>query len=233
MSIPVRLQIENGMYHIIVRGNNKEKIFFDNEDYKIFLKFLDQACKKYNVIIYTYCLMTNHYHLHIETIKANLIQFMHWLNMEYVININYKYKRTGHLFQGRYTSLIIEKDTYCLALNRYIHLNPVNAGIVQSPEDYQWSSLASYLNHDKSIKSLNIEYLLNYFGKQIKKAILNYKNYINEGLQYKVNNLLDRVKGELILGSDAFIEKIQKRIGKNKLDINLYTQVNKLRKIND
>ncbi len=230
MSIPLRIQIENGMYHIIVRGNNKQDIFINPEDYTFFLKILEQACKKFKITIYTYCLMSNYYHLHIETKEANLVKFMHWLNTEYVININFKYKRTGHLFEGRYKSILVDKDTYCLSLNRYIHLNPVNAGLVKYPGDYLWSSYSSYLRGHPLIQGLNINFLFDYFGKNKNRAIVNYKEYIYEGLNFKQDSIAERIKGELILGNDDFLKRIETKIGKNKINTDLYTQIRKLRR---
>lgn len=230
MSIPLRIQLSNCMYHIIVRGNNRGKIFWQRKDYQLFLGFLDQASKKFEVKIYTYCLLPNHYHLQIETLKPNLIPFMHWLNMKYVININFIYHRTGHLFEGRYKSIVVDKDAYALSLNRYIHLNPVKAGLCKSAEDYIWSSMPIYLGNQADLISLDCTFILEYFGKDRKKSVRLYKDYIQEGLSFNNNDLHYRVKGDLILGNEQFINKIENRIGKSQLDPVLYTQLKKLRK---
>lgn len=136
MARPLRIEFEGAVYHITARGNERKKIYLSKSDYEKFLKYLGDTKKKYNIVIHCYVLMSNHYHLIIETPEANLSRAMHYINGSYTTYFNIKRKRSGHLFQGRFKSILVDKDNYLLELSRYIHLNPVRAGIVEKPEDY-------------------------------------------------------------------------------------------------
>ena len=138
MARPYRLQIENGLYHITSRGNERRQIYLDDSDYKKFLEYVGKAKEKYKVYLYAYVLMSNHYHLLIETTQENLSHLMHYLNGSYTSYFNWKHKRHGHLFQGRYKSILVDKETYFMELTRYIHLNPVKAKMVEDPLKYPW-----------------------------------------------------------------------------------------------
>ena len=131
------------------RGNERGKIFFSDEDHKKFLSYLREAKEKYGIVLHCYVLMTNHYHLLIETPQGNLSKAMHYLNGSYTTYINVKRKRSGHLFQGRFKSIVVDRDSYLGELSRYIHLNPVRAGLAQKPEDYPFSSYRAYLKPTK------------------------------------------------------------------------------------
>src|SRR4030067_396555 len=158
MARPLRIEFKGAVYHITARGNERKKIYLSKIDYEKFLKYLDDTKKKYNVVIHCYVLMSNHYHLIIETPEANLSKVMHYINGSYTTYFNIKRKRSGHLFQGRFKSIIVDKDNYLLELSRYIHLNPVRAGIVEKPEDYQYSSYKTYIA--KSENALITDYLV-------------------------------------------------------------------------
>lgn len=132
-------------YHIMSRGNHQLKIFKDDEDRQVYLSILGQVKEKYPFILHAYCLMTNHIHIQLETIEIEPGKIMKLLNMKYAIFFNKKYRFVGQLMQGRYRAELIEDDRYFLALNRYIHLNPVKAGIVHHPRDYKWSSYNAYI----------------------------------------------------------------------------------------
>jgi len=139
MSRPLRISFDNAVYHITARGNRREKIFYSDNDKKVFLQKMDQTFIKYAICCYAYCLMDNHYHLFIKTSHANLSQGMHYLNVSYANYFAAKYKTTGPLFQGRYKSLLIDADNYALTLSCYIHLNPLRAGITKSIDEYPWN----------------------------------------------------------------------------------------------
>ena len=140
MARPLRIVYRGAFYHVAARGNERRKIFLSGADYAKFLAYLGDALCKYGVVLHAYALMGNHYHLVVETPEANLSAFVHALNSAYTTYFNVKRKRWGHLFQGRYKSIVIEKDAYLVELSRYVHLNPVRAGVVQKPEDYGLSS---------------------------------------------------------------------------------------------
>ena len=128
---PLRIEFAGGLYHITSRGNRKEVIYLLDEDRQKFLSVLGDACTKYNWLCHSYCLMSNHYHLLIETPFCNLSKGMRYLNSVYTQKFNKAHNRVGHVLQGRYKSILVEKDPYLLELARYIVLNPVRAGMVQ------------------------------------------------------------------------------------------------------
>lgn len=134
-------------YHIMSRGNHRLEIFRDDEDRQVFLSMLTQVKEKHPFKLHAYCLMSNHVHFHLETIEADPGKIMKLLNMKYAIFFNKKYRFVGQLMQGRFRAEVVEDDRYFLALNRYIHLNPVEAGIVLRPEDYRWSSYNAYVEN--------------------------------------------------------------------------------------
>ena len=140
MARPLRIIYEGAFYHVTARGNERRRIFLSHRDYEKFLSYLAEAVHKYGVILHAFVLMANHYHLIVETPKGNLSSFMHSLNSAYTTYFNIKRRRAGHLFQGRYKALLIDVDNYLLELSRYIHLNPVRAGMTERPEAYRYSS---------------------------------------------------------------------------------------------
>lgn len=141
-----RIFYENAHYHITDRGNDKADIFTDTEDRKEYLALLGAAKRDHGILVPAFALMTNHIHLYLVTPKANLSEAMFALNNAYSHYYNKKHGKTGHLFEGRYKCKLVQSDRYALALSRYIHLNPVKAGLAAKPEDYPWSSAADYLN---------------------------------------------------------------------------------------
>lgn len=146
MARPPRIIYEGAFYHVTARGNDRKKVFLSRADYEKFLSYLKDALLKYGVILHGYALMTNHYHLIVETPRANLSSFMHAIASGYTTYFNMKRKRSGHLFRGRYKAILVDRDGYLLELSRYIHLNPVRATLVERPEDYPYSSYRSYLS---------------------------------------------------------------------------------------
>lgn len=207
MARPLRIEFENCMYHITSRGIEKNIIFKRVTDRKRFLEYLEEDLYRFNVYLYAYVLMDNHYHLFIQTTKPNLSHFMHNLNTAYSVYFNKKYHRVGHLFQGRFKAIIVDKDTYLLELIRYIHLNPVKAAMVSLPEEYRWSSYREYIGQREK-KIVKTDWLEGYFGKNgVKKFI----RFTNEGIKKEINPFKN-LKASLILGSDAFVDKIRGKI---------------------
>jgi len=131
MGRPLRIEYTGALYHITSRGNERKKIFLDDRDRKKFLAILEDYHDRYGILIHSYVLMDNHYHLILETPKGNLLKVMHGLNGGYTGYFNRKYGRSGHLFQGRYKGIMIEKDSYLIPLSRYVHLNPVRARVAE------------------------------------------------------------------------------------------------------
>jgi putative transposase len=153
MSRPARIQYEGAFYHVMNRGNTRAEIFVDDKDRKKFYDILGNVEERFRVDIYAFVLMKNHYHLLLETSLPNLSRAIQSLNGDYALYFNNRHNRPGHLFQGRFKAMLVEKGHYLLELSRYIHLNPVRADIVKTPESYKWSSLPIYLGEELELPS--------------------------------------------------------------------------------
>lgn len=206
MTRPLRIEYPDAFYHITSRGNERRVIFRNREDREKFISFLQSASERYQALIALYCLMDNHYHLLLETPLGNLSAILHHINAGYTSYFNRKHGRVGHLFQGRFKAILVEKDVYALELSRYIHLNPVRAAIVKRPEDYPWSSYRIYIGKEKGFQFLETNTVLAYFGKDRGKARVKYRQFVEEGLKRGVKNPLESVTASTILGGERFIE---------------------------
>lgn len=140
-----RIWYPGAMYHIFKRGNRKLPLFYETDDYHAYMYFLELTRRKFPFHLHAYCLMPNHIHLQLETINDEIHHIMHKLNFRYAIYLNKRYDFVGHVFQGRYGAKLIETRAYLLDVSRYIHLNPVEAKIVSTPEQYEWSSYQAYI----------------------------------------------------------------------------------------
>ncbi|MFA6433355.1 MAG: transposase [Elusimicrobiales bacterium] len=197
-----RIFFENAHYHVTDRGNDKHDIFVDDLDRREYLKLLGQGKRDFGFLIPAYALLTNHVHLYLVTPKANLGEAMFWLNNTYSHYFNHRHGKSGHLFEGRYKYKLIQWDRYSMALARYIHLNPVRAGIVKSPEDYEWSSHRQYLApwagglSDPSL-------VLDLFGSTHDTALAGYTAFMNEPIPPKLWRIFDKNRNA-VLGSPDF-----------------------------
>jgi len=209
MARPLRVEYPGAFYHVINHGNSQEKLFNGPGDYQKFLQYLEKASDRFAVIVHTYCLMGNHYHLLLETVEPNLSVTMQWLNVSYATYFNRKYNRKGHLFQGRFKAILIEAEAYLKHLSRYIHLNPVRAQIIDTPEQYQWSSYSAFVGKQKSPKFLKIDWLLSNFGSSTKRARKNYREFI-EGVDIRsVKDPSKQLEGGFILGDTDFVNWVK------------------------
>lgn len=199
MARSYRLQGENCFYHITSRGDDRKKIFLSDFDFEKFLEYVEVAKDKYNFHFYAYCLMSNHYHLFLETIHPNLSKIMQYINTAYTVYYNKKRNKTGHLFQGRYKSIMVDEDSYFLELTRYIHLNPVRAKIVELPQNYKWSSYNGYIKH-KTDKYIDYSELDSYLGMES----ANYKDFVISSINRR-DSLLDKVYAGSFLGGKDFV----------------------------
>jgi putative transposase len=196
-----RVLIENGVYHIVARGNNKQNIFKKHQDYSFYLHLLQRYRLKYEVKIYHYALMPNHVHMIIEANPKPLISFMHGISLSYAQHFQKKYTCIGHFWQDRYKSHIIEKEVYLARCARYIELNPVRAQIAARPEDYPYSSYNFYAWGKKSdIITPDPLYLDS--DSNIQKRQIQYRELVAEG----INETLE-VKEKHFLASDEFIKQ--------------------------
>jgi len=157
--------------------------------------------------------MENHYHLLLETPRGNLSQVLHYLNGAYTTYFNVKRKRSGHLFQGRYRALLVEMENYCQELSRYIHLNPVRAGLVEAPEDHPWSSYRAYVGLKRKPSWLQTGLILSYFSSEARAVQRKYREFVKEALRIPIRNPLEEVCASTFLGSESFIDRIWKKRG--------------------
>jgi REP element-mobilizing transposase RayT len=210
MARQLRIEYPGAFYHVTSRGNQKQSVFFSPWDKARFLDCLDEAHEKHDLLVHSYCLMENHYHLMLETRQANLSKIMHFINTSFTVYLNKRYKRVGHLFQGRFKAILLEAETYAQELSRYIHLNPLRAGIVRRPEDYPWSSLREYLGQREPPRWLEMSFVLGLFGDDIDNARLQYAGFISSALISNITNPFKNKNGgsPAILGSKGFLERI-------------------------
>jgi putative transposase len=201
MARPYRLQGKGLLYHITSRGDGRKKIFINDYDFNKFLDYLKLAKEKFKFNLYAYCLMGNHYHLLIETTQPNLSRIMQYINTAYTIYYNKKQNNCGHLFQGRYKSILIEADSYFKELTRYIHLNPVRAKIVQTPDKHKWSSYSLYLNA-KDNGLVNIKEARRLLDMDIKQ----YMSFVDAAIDKPIDPIKNIYAG-FLLGSREFIQE--------------------------
>ena len=182
MARPLRIEFAGALYHITSRGDRREAIYEDDEDREAFLGVLAEVVERYNWICHAFCLMTNHYHLVIETVEGNLSQGMRQLNGVYTQVSNRRHNRVGHLFQGRFKGILVDKDAYLLELSRYVVLNPVRAGMVNTPAQWRWSSYRAMMGQAPVPKWLAVDALLSQFGAVREEARQHYQHFISDGV---------------------------------------------------
>ena len=210
MARPLRIEFPDAFYHITARGNERKDIYRDDRDRERFLGYLETSVSRYKAVVHVYCLMSNHYHLLLSTPAGNLSQIMRHINGGYTTYFNKRHNRAGHLFQGRYKAILVEADPYAGELSRYIHLNPVRAGITVQPEKYLWSSYAAYIGKAAQPRWFTTDWLLRYFGKKTADARKAYRFFVQAAVGTKEDPLKEATAG-LILGRAEFIEEIRER----------------------
>ena len=229
MSRPLRVEYAGAYYHVINRGNNQEDIFLNDRDREKFIEYLEKASDRYFIAIHTYCLMSNHFHLLVETTEPNLSVAMQWINVSYATYFNRKRGRRGHLFQGRFKAILVDADEYLKHLSRYIHLNPVRANMVSGPADYKWSSYLFFIGRKKRPGFVETEWLLSGFGKSIKEAQKNYKDFV-EGVDPKTLESPSRQLTEgFILGDSDFVKWVKDNFLSKRKDNKEIPQLKKLK----
>ena len=217
MARPLRIQYPDAVYHVTCRGNEKRDIFRDDADRNRFVQLLNQSVNIYTVKLHSYVLMTNHFHLLVETPLANLSEFMRHFNIVYIGYFNRRHNRVGHLYQGRYKAIVVDKNEYLSVLSRYIHLNPVRIKAQQKTDareryklltSYPWSSLGGYLTKRKKQHFVRYDLVLSEYGGDTDRARKGYrKALIEEMTQGKAVH--DQVVGQGVIGSEAFIEWVR------------------------
>ncbi len=226
MARPLRIQYPDAVYHVTCRGNERQAIFKDDADRNRFLQILTRSLNIYTVKLHTYVLMTNHFHLLVETPLGNLSEFMRKFNITYTSYYNRRHKRIGHLYQGRYKSILVDKNEYLSVLSRYIHLNPVRLKSmekvpakekIRTLTRYGWSSLPGYLLRRKRESIVDYRLVLSDYGGDNDRARKAYRKALYEDMAAGVN-IHDNVLGQSILGGEEFVESITDRFLKGKKD---------------
>ena len=218
MARPLRIEYPEAWYHVMNRGRRGENIFSDDQDYIIFTDLLRETSEIWNVRIAAYCLMPNHYHMLIQTPDANISRSMRHLNGVYTQRYNSRHRCDGQLFRGRYKSILIGTDSYLLQVVRYIHRNPLQAGLVQNLEAYTWSSHRGYLSIAKKWDWLFKNYILSLLSKNRKDWLRHYRKWVSVEEDDEVSQKIGRVKWPVCLGSQAFIDRIKEKYGSGKIN---------------
>ncbi len=209
MSRPLRIEYPEAVYHLTSRGNARSNIYVTDTDRTEFLKILSQTCEHFNWHAYAWCLMGNHYHLVIETAEANLSRGMRHLNGVYTQTFNRTHKRVGHLFQGRYKAILVEKESYLLEVVRYVLLNPVRANMTKTADQYPWSSYRAMIDKSATPDWLDKEWILGHYGKRLSTAQKNFITFVREG--NKQPAIWEQLRQQLYLGDEKFVNQLQSK----------------------
>jgi len=211
MARPLRLEFPGAIYHITSRGDRQEAIYEGDADRQQWLDILSRASERYNWRVHAYCLMDNHYHILLETADGNLSKGMRHLNGVYTQYFNRQHNRVGHVYQGRYKAILVEKDSYLLELSRYVVLNPIRAGMIKNMDEWHWSSYLITIGKHPPPDWLEVDWLLSQFGLQRNHARRRYIDFVREGIG--LPPVWDNLRHQIYLGSDDFIDKHQNLIG--------------------
>ena len=211
MTRPLRLEYPGSLWHITVRGNEKRPTFVGDRDRHRFLDLLGETVRRFGWVLTAYVLMSNHYHLVVELTDNTLSRGMKWLNGSYTQWFNHAHDRVGHLFQGRFKSFLIDKETYFREVVRYVVLNPVRAKMVARPEDYEWSSYRATIGQSVAPSWLAVDAALICFGNDLRTARVQYQRFVDDGVGSS-RRPWDDLVGQIYLGSDSWIEKVRQRI---------------------
>lgn len=214
MARPLRIEYADAVYHVTSRGNAQQDIVHDDGDRNTFFDVLKSARDRFNVVIHAYCLMDNHYHLLVETPDANLSKFMRHLNGVYTQRYNADYRQSGHLFQGRYKAILVQRDLYLSELSRYIVLNPVRAGMVKSAKDWPWSSYRATAGLSVGFSWLSSDWILSTFAVKKSKAVRLYRQFVSNGI--KQAKPWDNLKNQIFYGDQEFVDRMQKQVSEDK-----------------
>jgi REP element-mobilizing transposase RayT len=208
----LRVEYPGAVYHVTSRGNAGQAIFLADEDREAFLSTFGLVVSRHGWLCHAYCLMDNHYHLLLETPDATLSQGMRQLNGLYTQRFNRRHGQMGHVLQGRFKSILVDRDAYLLELARYVVLNPVRAGAVKHPEDWEWSSYRATAGETPPPSFLTTDWVLAQFGARRRQAQEHYRRFVAEG---GGRTVWENLHGGVILGDEAFVESVKPRLTKS------------------
>jgi putative transposase len=208
MARPLRIEFAGALYHVTSRGNEQRTIFRSDRDREAFLAFLGKAAQRFGWSITAWVLMSNHYHLVIETPEPNLSRGMHWLNGVYAGWFNHAHGRCGHLFQGRFHAFLVERESYLAEVLRYVVLNPVRAGIVAKPETYRWSSYRVTAGLERAPEWFDVSSALLLFGGDSPRSHNEYREFVLAALTVK-DCLWNRATNQIFLGTEEWTKKVR------------------------
>ena len=214
MARPLRIQYAGALYHVMSRGNARQAIVRDDADRRKRIDWLRRTVETYGWRLHAFVLMRNHDHLFVETPEPNLSAGMQLLNGSYTGYFNRRHRRVGHLFQGRFKGHLIEEDGYFLEVSRYIHLNPVRAGIVAAPEQYPWSSYPGYGRARRALEWITYYRVLGSFSSNAVQTRRYYARFVGAGLSDPPPSPFREAVGGLLLGSQRFIDRIRSLAGR-------------------
>lgn len=210
MARPLRLEYPGALYHATSRGNAREAVYADDQDRVVFLDVLASTVGQFRWRMYAYCLMGNHYHLLLETPEPNLSRGMRQLNGVYTQRFNRRHDRVGHLFQGRFKAIVVDRDSYLLELCRYVVLNPVRAGLLASPERHPWSSFRATMGLERAPAWLDVETVLRQFGPTPERARRRYSTFVYRGIGE--TGPWEHLRGQVLLGDESFAERLRQEM---------------------
>jgi len=210
MGRPLRIEYPGAIYHITARGNERQSIAFDDRDRAKWLGLLKETVEACNWRMFAFALMDNHFHLFMQTSDGNLSSGMHAFNGSYAKYVNTRHARSGHLFQDRFKDVLIEEEGHWLEVSRYVHLNPVRAGLVSKPEQWKWSSYPGYYWHARRLKWIDYRAVLEEFGGENPSGRRAYRLFVAEGLQKELDSPLSAALHGLVLGSEEFLQHVKR-----------------------
>lgn len=213
MARPLRLEFAGALYHVTSRGDHQDAIYLTDEDRNTYLKILGDVCERYNWVVHAYCLMNNHYHILVETPDGNLSKGMRHLNGVYTQYFNRTHQRVGHVYQGRYKAIIVQKEAYLLEVARYIVLNPVRTQMIRSARDWPWSSYRATAGQVDSPSWLDSQWIIAHFAKRRATAIERYKQFVSEGKNQP--SIWEQLRNQIFIANEDYIEEIQRKIDKD------------------
>jgi len=212
MARPLRLELAGGVYHITSRGDRREDIYLNDDDRESWLEIFGEVCRRFNWRCHAYCLMSNHYHIVVETVEGNLAKGMRQLNGVYTQRFNRTHGRVGHVYQGRYKGIMVDKDNYLLELSRYVVLNPVRASMVKNAKQWPWSSYHAMIGSTPSQDWLMTDWILSQLSRQRKRAVQGYIDFVRAGVG--LPPIWENLQQQIYLGDDTFVSRMQRRISK-------------------